>query len=137
MRVFIDSSSLAKRYLKETGSGRVDEILSLSDEIIVCSIAFPEVLCALNRALRNALLSHEEYEESKEFLKEDFLDMTIVPVDIDIALKTEPVLESSVIRAMDSLHVTSAVESEVDLFLSSDPRQLEAAGIAGLKVERV
>jgi len=46
-------------------------------------------------------------------------------------------LENNVLRAMDALHIGSAVTLKADMFVSADKRQCEAATRAGLQVELV
>ena len=46
-------------------------------------------------------------------------------------------LENNVLHGMDALHIGSAVALKADVFISSDKRQCEAAGRAGLQVEWV
>lgn len=46
-------------------------------------------------------------------------------------------LENNVLRGMDALHIGSAVALKADIFISSDKRQCEAAGRAGIQVEWV
>ena len=105
--------------------------------IIVSIIVFPEIISALNRRLRESSLNDYEYETIKKFFSEDFMDMTVISANLDIALKTVSILESSVIRGMDSLHIATAVSQQIDLFLTSDKRQYEAALISGLKAEMI
>ncbi len=133
----MDSSSLAKRYLKEKGSDLIDEILQQADELCVSTIAYPEVLSALNRTLREKILSDQEYLQLKELLILEFLDMSLIDVDQNISLNTESILESSYIRGMDAIHVSCAKYAQVDLFISSDKRQLEAARLCGLVVRQI
>jgi uncharacterized protein len=46
-------------------------------------------------------------------------------------------LESNVLRAMDAIHIGSAIALECDTFISADQRQLDAAERAGLSVAAV
>ena len=52
----------------------------------------------------------------------------------DVVIQTMRCLESNALRAMDALHLGSALMVEPDLFVSSDHRQIEAARRRGLKV---
>jgi predicted nucleic acid-binding protein len=47
------------------------------------------------------------------------------------------VLEASVVRAADAMHVAAAVVWGAELFVSSDRQQLAAARKAGLRVKAV
>jgi len=46
-------------------------------------------------------------------------------------------LEKNVLRVMGAIHIGSAVALNVDVFVSADKRQLEAATRMGLRTESV
>ena len=50
--IYIDSSALVKRYLKENGSERVQKTLSGKNLLAVSKLAYPEVLSAFMRKHR-------------------------------------------------------------------------------------
>ncbi len=47
--IFIDSSALVKRYLREKGSERVQKTLCSENLLAVSKLAYPEVLSAFMR----------------------------------------------------------------------------------------
>lgn len=49
MRLSVDSSSLAKRYVQEDGSEKMDSLLHHASELALCIILVPEIISALNR----------------------------------------------------------------------------------------
>ncbi len=51
MRVVLDSSSLAKRYVQEPGSAEVEEILLGTSELGLSIICVPEIASAQNAGL--------------------------------------------------------------------------------------
>jgi uncharacterized protein with PIN domain len=57
MRIFLDTSAYAKRFIKEEGSEKIDEILASADELSLSIICVPELLSAMNRRLRAPLKS--------------------------------------------------------------------------------
>jgi predicted nucleic acid-binding protein len=44
MNIFLDSSAIVKRYIEESGSSRVAEILRDAGEITICIICVPETI---------------------------------------------------------------------------------------------
>ena len=46
-------------------------------------------------------------------------------------------LENNVLRGMDAIHIASVLALHVDVFVSADARQCEAAANAGLIIERL
>ena len=48
MRLFLDSSAFAKRFVNEAGSQDVERLCSLADELALSVICVPEIVSALN-----------------------------------------------------------------------------------------
>ncbi len=135
MKLVLDSSALAKRYIQEIGSERLDFLLKDASELALCIILVPEVVSGLNRRIRDGDLDPEDYRMVRKQLLNDVRDaviLQITPSVISISLK---LLENNVLRAMDALHVACAIEWKADLFVTSDKRQLAAAQNADLKTE--
>jgi len=135
MRLAIDSSSFAKRYIQETGSDKLDEFLQHTSELALCIILVPEIISALNRRLREQALTHKEYQRAKRQLLDDVHDATILQLTPAVVAQSVKLLENNVLRAMDALHVACALEWKADLFITSDRRQLDAAIHSGLQCE--
>jgi hypothetical protein len=74
LNVFFDSSALAKRYVEEAGSDRVQDILSsaLTDISVLC---IPEIVSALARRREEGYLT---VPAAREALFIDIEDMTVV-----------------------------------------------------------
>jgi PIN domain nuclease of toxin-antitoxin system len=62
LNVFFDSSALAKRYIDEKGSDRVQAILSSASALAVSVICVPEIVSALCRRRRERKLSTKELQ---------------------------------------------------------------------------
>lgn len=137
MRVFVDSSALVKRYINEKGSERVDLVCAEASEIAICVLAMPEIISSFCRLFRERKITEQNYVEMKEALLRDVRDMTIVDLTPGIVASSLTVLELYPLRAMDALHVASASEEGMDMFISSDQRELAAAEIVGLKTMKV
>ena len=134
MRLVLDSSALAKRYVEEVGSDEVEELLAATSVLGLCIICTPEVVSALNRRHREGVLTADEYRQAKAQLAADVKDATVLNLTPAVIGRSVALLERSVLRAMDSLHVACAIEWGADLFVSSDHRQVTAAGDAGLEI---
>ena len=132
MRAVLDSSSLAKRYVEEAGSADVEDILSGTSELGLCILCMPEITSALNRLRREEALTASAYQQAKAALVADMRQVTILRLTPSVITRSVKLLETNVLRAMDSLHVACAMEWGADLFVSSDRRQFAAAQRAGL-----
>lgn len=135
MRAVLDSSSLAKRYVQEPGSGEVEDVLMATSELGLCIICMPEIASALNRLRREKALTVADYHQAKAALAADIGEATILHLTPSVISRAVVLLETSVLRAMDSLHVACAIEWGADLFVSSDRRQFAAAENAGLPAQ--
>jgi uncharacterized protein len=137
MRVFLDSSAFAKRYLMESGSATVLEWCSKADELAIASIAVPEIVSALNRLLREGKLSALQYQEAKSNLMADIVDIAICDLDAQVVHQAIQCLEQSTLRGMDAIHVACAISVAADHFITADKQQNEAALRAGLRSQLV
>ena len=135
MKLLVDSSSFAKRYIQEVGSDELDDFLQQASELALCIILVPELISGLNRRLREGFLTEKDYREAKKLLLDDVRDATVLQLTPAVIARSVKLLESNVLRAMDTLHVACALEWKADLFVTSDARQLSAAINSGLRTE--
>jgi hypothetical protein len=135
MKLVVDSSSLAKRYVQEFGSEKLDQLLRKASELALCIILVPEVVSALSRRIRENALDHKNYFVVKKQLLNDVRDAVILQITPSVISISVKLLENNVLRGMDALHVACALEWKADLFVTSDRRQLIAAQNAGLRTE--
>jgi predicted nucleic acid-binding protein len=137
MNVFLDSSALAKRYVQEPGSERVEQVLALASSLGVSVLCVPEVVSALCRLRRERKLSPQQYSKAKQALCEDIEDASIVHITDQVVARAVKLLERWPLRSSDAVQVASATEWSADLFVSADERQCLAARGYGLCVERM
>jgi hypothetical protein len=134
MRVFFDSSAFVKRYVREEGT---DVVLSWCDqatELCLSGIALPEIVSAFCRLLREDRVSPVQYRHLKTMLMADISDAAICDLTPEVIRQSIISLEKNVLRGMDAIHLGSALALNVDLFVSADARQCDAATQAGLRV---
>lgn len=135
MKLAVDSSSLAKRYIQESGSDKLEEFLQNASELALSVIIVPELISGLNRRLREGVLSEIDYHKAKKFLMNDVHDATVLQLTPAVISQSVKLLENNVLRAMDAIHVACAIEWKADLFVTSDRRQFEAAINSELRTE--
>src|SRR5918992_5404795 len=127
LNVFLDSSALAKRYVEEKGSDRVQAILSTASVLAVSVICVPEIVSALCHRRRERKLSTEEYRNAKASIVSDMEDATVIGITEEGVAQAVALLERFPLRSADALHIACAVEWSTDLFVSADNRQCRAA----------
>lgn len=137
MKVFFDSSALAKRYIRERGSEKVELILSKAASLGLSSLCPVEIISAMCRRRRELNVTKDQYLLAKQALVDDARDAEIVNVVPKVVGKTIAILEKEALRTIDAIHIASALEWKASLFVSSDKKQIAAASRAGLKTELV
>lgn len=137
MRVYFDSSAFAKRYVQEQGTAAVLQWCERATEICLSGIALAEIVSAFCRLRREGRISDADYRHLKSVLLLDIEDVAIGDLAPAVLAHAVASLEAGPLRAMDAIHVGTAVALEADVFVSADRRQQEAASRAGLRVEPV
>jgi predicted nucleic acid-binding protein len=137
LNVFFDSSALAKRYVEEAGSDRVQDVLSSATSLTVSVLCISEIISALCRRRRERKLSQQQYRSAKQALFADIEDMSVVNITDQVIIRAVEILEKWPLRSSDSIHVASAAEWSAQLFVSADERQCAAARAYGLQVEEL
>ena len=137
MLVFFHTSAFVKRYINESGTGKVLEWCDKATEIGLAGIALPEIISAFCRLHREARITEVQYRQLKSLLMADIEDAALCDLAPSVLAQAVSCLENNVLRGMDAIHIGSAVVLKADIFVSSDKRQCEAANRAGLQVELV
>ena len=137
MKLLTDSSALAKRYILEEGSDKIDQFLKDASQLGLCTILVPEIISGLNRRRRERILSYDDYRTVKRQLMDDVHDAIVLQVTPAVISHSVKLLETNILRAMDALHIACALEWQAELFVTADKRQYKAAQNAGLLSELI
>lgn len=134
MRVFLDSSALAKRYIAEPGSEAVRAICRDAEEIVLSAVCLPEMISALNRLRREGKMGEDVYLDLKTRIQDDLTEVELTGLTQEVLRSAITCLERSTIRTLDAIHVATAKEQACDVLVSADRRQCTTAGDMGLCV---
>jgi predicted nucleic acid-binding protein len=137
MRVFLDSSAFAKRYVREEGSELVLFWCDQATELCLSGVALPEIISAFCRLQREKQITPLQYRHLKAMLMTDVIDAAICDLAPEVIRHSIIALESSTLRGMDAIHIGSAMTLNADVFISSDTRQCIAAEQLGLRIVQV
>ncbi len=137
LRLMFDASALTKRYASEPGRERVLGLFALAGELVVAAHCQTEVASALLRRRREGSLPPAEFDRAWAAARSDVADMTRVPLDAHVERFAFAAMDCGPLRAMDALHVGSALAACVDLFVTADRRQAYVAQRLGLQTELV
>jgi predicted nucleic acid-binding protein len=136
VNVFADSSALAKRYIADESSDKLDEVLQSATHLAVSVLCIPEIISALCRRRRERFVTRAQYEAAKVALQSDVSDAAVIQIIDDVLLRSVRLLEAHPLRASDAIQVSSALVWGADKFVSADARQCAAAKASGLDVIR-
>jgi predicted nucleic acid-binding protein len=122
---YLDSSALVKVVLEESETARLLSLLADGRTQVSSVVADVEVHRA---ARREAEAAAERATEVLEFVNLIELDRAI----LDVARAVEP----DRLRTLDAIHIATALSlgDDLDIFVTYDRRQAEAATSAGLDV---
>jgi predicted nucleic acid-binding protein len=134
VKLFLDTSALAKRYVAEPGSDKVLKLCRSAERLAVSVICLPEMVSTLSRLVRERHLSVAKYQTLKLKLLNDLADADICEITTPVMGGVIQLLESTVLRAADAIHVACAMAYRADAFASADRRQLAAARKGRLRV---
>jgi predicted nucleic acid-binding protein len=130
---YADASALVKLVRAEPQTAALQAFLTESD-VVSCEL----VLTELPRAIRRAV-AHDRRLPLRRLIERagDVLDtLDLLPLDRSL-LAAAGALAESAVRALDAIHVASALAlSPLDAFVSYDERQSAAARLAGLRTVR-
>lgn len=141
--VYLDSTAIVKRYIKEPGSETV-RMLFLKAYSGDLNLSFSiwnigEVLGALDRARRIGRIDEETYIitrrrlllETRRIIK---LGMALLaPIRINTLLDTWKLIEKHHIYEADALQIATAIQLKAKQFITGDKRLHEIATKEGLK----
>ena len=133
MKVFLDTSAFAKRYVAEQGSDKVMALCLKADSLVVSVICLLELISTLSRLVREKKLAKADYRKLKGEAMADLADVDLCQITAEVLASVVSLLESHPLRAMDAIHVACALTIKPDVFVSADHRQLSVARKAGIK----
>ncbi|MBS7247681.1 MAG: type II toxin-antitoxin system VapC family toxin [Candidatus Jordarchaeales archaeon] len=143
--VYLDSSSIVKRYVQEPGSSLVRDayVKAYSAELVIAfsSWNLGEVLGAFDKAAVRGILSEDDYLIVKSrFLAETrrmFLlgILNIIPVRFRLLAECWKLVEKYHIYQADALQIVSAKDIKSAKFITGDKKLSEVASLEGLNAE--
>ena len=98
-------------------------------------IALPEIVSAFCRLRREGKIDEAQYRQLKSLLLADIGDAAICDITPEVLAQSIVCLEKNLLRGMDAIHIGSALALKVDVFITADQRQGDAASRAGLRVD--
>jgi predicted nucleic acid-binding protein len=137
MILYLDASSLVKRYVTELGSTEVSDAISSADVVGTALISRPEVAAALAKAIRIGALTQEEASACLQVFRKEWPDLMRVQVTEMIVTSADTLAWEHGLRGYDAVHLAAAslwqdALGEQVTFSTFDRRLWEAADRVGL-----
>ena len=120
MRLFIDTSSLFKRYADEPGTETLIKLITEASEIIVSPLTWIEMNASIERYWRHYRLPPEKANLLRVEIKKDFLALSVVTWNENLTDKAINLVRSFALKSMDVIQLASGLLSESDIFVTSD-----------------
>lgn len=134
---FLDTSVLAKRYVREPGSATLWAALRRG-RIVVARITYAELLATLARACRERVISEPQRTRAFERVEEDFRELTLVEIRGPVLRRVGELVVRHPLRGYDAVQLAAALTVKDQggsmQFWSADERLADAARQEGLRV---
>ena len=127
MKIFVDTSSLFKKYRDEPGSEDFTKLMAEASGVAVSPVTWIEFNAALERSLRINLVTSEKASWLRSEAKKDFTYFSSVIWNENLESKTVEIIRRHPLKTMDAIQLASGVLSDSDMFVTSDSRLYQAA----------
>lgn len=145
--LFFDSSSLVKRYAKETGTNWVFSLVrpSAGNRLYLARITGVEVVAALTKRMRVGTLSATATTKAIRRFEREFVNRYLLVEISPLIIKTAMTLaKNHTLRGYDAVQLAAALQANADrisvggsnlTFISADDHLNTAATVEGLIVD--
>ena len=110
MTLYLDTSSLVKLYVAETGSDTVGELVDAATVVATSALAYPEARAAFARRRRERAMSSAAFASAKKTFDADWSKYFVVEVTSALSREAGEFAERYSLRAYDSVHLAAFAE---------------------------
>ena len=134
MRIFLDTSALAKRYVQEPGSEELEDLFSsFTVEIFISTLAFVEFASAMGRKLRDKEMTRAKVVKTIKELEKDWSEVFAkIPLEDMLAETAAALALEYSLKGADAVHLASANVADAELLVASDKKLIQAAKKMGI-----
>ncbi len=134
MITYVDTSSVLKLLIDETGSERAGLIWDTADVVASSALVVVEGRAALAAAVRGRRLTAVQHRRAKVELAALIDELTIVEITGELIAAAADVAEEDALRGYDAVHLAAALTLEATVLTSADADLCRAAERRGLHV---
>jgi predicted nucleic acid-binding protein len=134
--VYLDASALVKLFVPEAESDDLNQSLAGLTNVIISDLALTEMASALGRRLREQRLTREVAQRLYREASKLHASVHHAELTPPIHRRAERLMLSLAVplRALDALHLATALDAEAATVVTFDPRLRDASGSQGLFV---
>lgn len=110
MTLYLDTSSLIKLYIAETGSDAVQQAVGEATAVSTSLVAYAETRAGLARLRREGQLTSSEFTSAKRQFEEQWPSYLAVEVTDALCRFAGELAETYSLRGFDSIHLASFAE---------------------------
>jgi predicted nucleic acid-binding protein len=136
--LFFDTSALVKRYYKELGTEKVDELIEQNENIVITSLTIIETISAFRRKYNREEIDRDDVDGLlAAFFEEALNEFIIIPMEESIQQFSFDLILENDLRTLDSLQLSAALsltmEDTTVSFVTADADLATVAQHKGLK----
>lgn len=137
MILYLDTSSLVKLYIEETGSNMVQDWVMEAETVSTCRVAHPETISAFHRRFNNDDLSEKDYSLLLKRFFQEWEKFAVLDFD---EVEAGRLVKKHGLRGFDAIHLSAAKLLKsgnfgISLSFSSFDKKLnDAASAEGLSI---
>jgi uncharacterized protein len=134
--VYLDASALVKLFVREPESDALNQALLGTKDVVLSDLALTEMASALGRRTREGLLSAQQARRLHREALKLISSCRHVELTPPVHRRAERLLLALTIplRALDALHLATALNAEAATLVTFDPRLRDGAITQGLFV---
>jgi hypothetical protein len=141
MRVYVDTSALAKWYVQEVSSDAFEAWIRRTPQATISSLTLVEMRCLLARRRRLGSLDAEAESAAYQLFMEDIdqRHLGVEPLedaDARAAVHLMARVESHPLRTLDAIHLSICTSREIGQLATADVVMAAAAAELGIEVVR-
>ncbi len=141
MTLYLDTSSLFKLYVEESGSDEVRQDLAEAETVATSAVSYPEARAAFARLRRDGQLTPTMFLAVKRDFDTDWSRLAIIEPTVSLCRAAGELAERHGLRGCDSIHLATYLELAgekrgSETRFSSFDRQLSRAATLALRAIR-
>ena len=142
MRIYLDTSALAKAYLTEVASDTVRSLIAQASHTYISSLNVTELRCMLARRVRSGHFAADVETRLWAAFQADIANevFELYPVPSTAYVEAAALIDRinpTPLRTLDALHLCIAEHLEPDRFITTDRQLAKAALTIGLNVDQL